>query len=137
MRRNRLGLAPEVTVDWHNFQLVELYDEFCYKQESQILERDHYRDSPFMLIVRRVSSVSALLFFGLAHLILMRFHPLFSLLTSIVPMFLDKKVKESIYQELSILLSFLYYDPIVQRTPMVQEVSHEIDKKHIQTLKDE
>ena len=113
MRRNRLGLAPEVTVDWNNFQLVELYDEFCYKQESQILERDHYRDSPFMLIVRRVSSVSALLFFGLAHLILMRFHPLFSLLTSIVPMFLDKKVKESIYQELSILLSFLYYDPIV------------------------
>lgn len=97
VRRTRYGIAPETRVNWESFQLVELYDEFCFKNESDILDRDHYKDTPFMKIVQGISSYSALIFFFLTHLILMRFHPLFSLLTSFIPMLLDKKVKETIY----------------------------------------
>lgn len=34
-------------------------------------------------------------------------------------------------------MSFIYFDPVPQRTPLVSEIADEIDRRHINTLKDE
>lgn len=51
-----------------------------------------------MEVMRQIQSISAAVFFILIHIPLTKISSLFSLVTSIIPVILDKQNKEAIYQ---------------------------------------
>lgn len=80
--------------------------------------------------MRHIESVSAALFFVAIHIPLSRVSSLFSLITAVVPLILDKKIKENIYlktNRVATRLSFSRNDPAMV-TDIIRK-SSEVSKK--------
>jgi len=82
--------------------LIAKFDLFI-EQECQ-----HFKDQQFIRTIRTISNRSCLIFFVLIHIPLVRFSPLFSLLTALFPCILDKRTKQEVYLGLNRLLGLLF-----------------------------
>lgn len=72
---------------------------FLNQFDQHVIEEcQHFlRDPSFLGVMRTIQSVSALIFFVLVHMPLAKISSLFAILTALIPMFLDKKVKQQIF----------------------------------------
>lgn len=98
-----------------NFSFSDLVDYIPARFDYFIVtECKHLKDLVFIKEIRKILSVSALIFFLLIQIPLSRYSSLFSLLTAFIPCILDKNSKENIYlflNRLVTLVTFKYNDP--------------------------
>ena len=81
------------------FTLIEAFDLFMNQFDQYVLDEcQHFlKDKAFMQVMREIQSVSALIFFVLIHIPLTKISSLFSIVTAVIPVILDKYNKEQIY----------------------------------------
>ncbi|CDW75090.1 UNKNOWN [Stylonychia lemnae] len=81
-----------------DFSLNEIIDLFLNQFDQFVVEQcQHFLDSEFMNVMRNIQNTSAILFFILVHIPLSRVSQFFALVTTMIPLILDKKNKERIY----------------------------------------
>ena len=84
---------------WTRFTLSDALELLFNQFDQYVLEEcQHFlRDQAFMAVMRDIQSVSAMIVFVMIHVPLTKISSMFSLLTAVIPVILDKKNKEHIY----------------------------------------
>jgi len=78
--------------------------------------------------MRQIQNISALIFFILIHVPLCRLSPYFSLLTSLIPLILDKKNKQRIYLWAYKFVALATFDRSSSPPEILSKKSHLADK---------
>jgi hypothetical protein len=81
---------------WTRFTLGDALELILNQFDQYVLDEcQHFlRDQAFMNVMRDIQSVSAMLVFVMIHIPLTKISSMFSLVTAIIPVILDKKNKE-------------------------------------------
>ena len=87
---------------FNKFTLMDVIDVSWKQYDLFIIEQcNHFKDIIFMGIMRDIQNYSAIVFFLLIHIPLSKLSSLYSFMTSIVPLILNRANKDNLYISLS------------------------------------